>query len=83
VIWGSGKTISNRSLEKKLQPHHRNLRDPTPYISCNLNPKIINRWRPAMTSAHALPSMVTKVLYFPPAACGFVFVSMLLLTGLQ
>ena len=36
-----------------------------------------------MTSAHALPGVITKIFYFSLAAIVFVFVSMLLLTGLH
>jgi hypothetical protein len=71
----------NGSLEKKcsrtmvtsaIQPH---ISDTTSSQD--------NRWRPAMTSAHALPSVMTKVLYFSLVANAFVFISMLLLTGLH
>jgi hypothetical protein len=36
-----------------------------------------------MTSARALPGVATKVLYFSLAATAFIFVSMILLTGLH
>lgn len=36
-----------------------------------------------MTSAHALPGVIIKVFYFSLVATVFVFVSMLLLTGLH
>ncbi len=36
-----------------------------------------------MPSSHALPEVVTKVFYFSLVAAAFVFVSMLLLTGLH
>jgi hypothetical protein len=39
--------------------------------------------RLAMPSAHALPEVVTKVFYFSLIAAAFVFISMLLLTGLH
>jgi hypothetical protein len=36
-----------------------------------------------MTSAYALPSVMTKIFYFSLVASAFVFISMLLLTGLH
>jgi hypothetical protein len=36
-----------------------------------------------MTSVHARPGVATKVVYFSLAATVFIFVSMLLLTGLH
>jgi hypothetical protein len=36
-----------------------------------------------MTSAHARPGLAAKVLYFSLVATVFIFVSMLLLTGLH
>jgi hypothetical protein len=42
-----------------------------------------NCGRLVMTSAHAHPGLATKVLYFSLGATVFIFVSMLLLTGLH
>jgi hypothetical protein len=42
-----------------------------------------NRWRLVMASAHALPGVIAKIFYFSLVASVFVFVSMLLLTGLH
>ena len=53
-----------------------------------LRRKVVSRlasepWRPTMTTGYALADVATKVAYFSLTAAAFIFVSMLLLTGLH